>query len=101
MAKINRTGAFDQMYLDLCKEFPDLEPVITQRIRWFKKNPKDTRLDNHLLLKPMEDKWAFSITDDLRIVYDWTTKTTARFLDIGPHSKVYAKKRAKKKTPKK
>lgn len=99
MPKINRTGAFDQMYLDLCKEFPDLEPVLTQRIRWFKKNPKDTRLDDHLLTKPMEGKSAFSITDDLRIVYEWITKTTVRFLDIGPHAKVYARKRAKKQTP--
>lgn len=91
MAKINRTGTFDQMYLDLCKEFPDLEFTLTQKMTWFKKNPKDTRLDNHFLTKPMEGKWAFSLTDDLRIVYEWTNKTTAHFLAIGPHVKVYPK----------
>lgn len=68
---------------------PSLEKEVEKRTEWFRKNPQDTRLDNHNLTKRMEGKWAFSITDDIRIVYEWTNKTTVRFLAIGPHSKVY------------
>jgi len=39
----------------------------------------------------MKGKWAFSVTDDIRIVYEWLGKTTVRFLAIGRHSKVYKK----------
>lgn len=70
---------------------PEISQVIETRIKWFKKNPDDTRLDNHVLKRRMEGKWAFSITDDIRIVYEWIGKNTARFLAIGGHNKVYRK----------
>ncbi len=65
-----------------------------RRLRGYltQKNPNDTRLDNHQLTKRMEGKWAFSITDDIRIVYEWLGKNTARFLAIGGHSKIYSQK---------
>ena len=100
MPKIDRNGEFEQEYAELCKEDPSLESEIKKRIRWFKKNPHDTRLDNHPLAKKMVGKWAFSITDDIRIVYEWTNQTTVRFLAIGPHNKVYPRKVIKKQPPK-
>ncbi len=39
----------------------------------------------------MKGKWAFSITDDIRIVYEWKTKNVVRFLAIGGHEKVYGR----------
>jgi mRNA-degrading endonuclease YafQ of YafQ-DinJ toxin-antitoxin module len=56
------------------------------------RNPDDTRLDRHPLTKKMGGKWAFSITDDIRIVYEWLGKNTVRFLAIGKHRKVYFRK---------
>lgn len=53
MLKIIKIGAFEQMYVEVCEEDPLLESEIQQQIRWFKKNPNDTRLDNHVLTK----KW--------------------------------------------
>ncbi len=58
---------------------------------WFKKNPDDTRLDNHELTKRMKGKWAFWITGDIRVVYKWTGKNEVCFLDIGGHPEVYGK----------
>jgi mRNA-degrading endonuclease YafQ of YafQ-DinJ toxin-antitoxin module len=58
-------------------------------VSWFRKNPGDTRLDNHDLKKKMFGQRAFSITDDIRIVYKWLGKNEVRFLAIGGHSKVY------------
>ena len=40
----------------------------------------------------MAEKWAFSITDDIRIVYEWLNKNTVRFLAIGGHNRVYKRK---------
>lgn len=92
MVKIRESGEYVEMLEDLLSEDPALESVIRERTKWFRKNPKDTRLDNHPLTKVMEGKWAFSITDDLRIVYKWLSKTTVRFLVIGAHGRVYKRK---------
>ena len=74
---------------ELLKESPELEEEIERCIRWFSKNPNDTRLANHALRKRMQNRWAFSITGDLRIVYRWIGKNEVRFLAIGGHKKVY------------
>lgn len=92
MIKIILAGKFIKLLDELYIENPELELEVNQRVRWFQSNPDDTRLDNHLLTKRMEGKWAFSITDDIRIVYEWLGKTTVRFLAIGKHRKVYSKK---------
>lgn len=94
MIKIRRRGDFSEMLTELIDQDENLEQVINERIKWFQDNPQDTRLDNHELTKTMAGKWAFSITDDIRIVYEWLGKTTVRFLAIGGHQKVYNRKRS-------
>lgn len=91
MLKIRVTGKFDNDLKDLLNSEPGLEVTIKQRIKLFRRNPQDTRLDNHPLTGRLKDKWAFGITEDIRIVYEWLSKTTARFLAIGSHIKVYQK----------
>lgn len=92
MIKTERTGKFNQLLDELHLVNPELKAEINQRIRWFQQNPQDTRLRNHSLIGRMAKKWAFSITDDIRIVYEWVGKTTVRFLAIGGHQKVYKRK---------
>lgn len=92
MVKIEEVGSYSQMLDDLLLENPNLEKEIKQRIDWLRKNPQDSRLDNHALTKKMAGKWAFSITNDIRIVYEWLSKTTVRFLAIGGHQKAYKRK---------
>ena len=87
--KISFVGEFDQRYRELTAENSELKVLVDQKVMWFKKNPNDTRLDNHALTKQMEGKWAFNITDDIRIVYEWLGKNTVRFLAIGSHKEVY------------
>ncbi len=93
MLKVNRTGKYEKMEQELLLENPELEFEVLTRIKWFCQNPNDTRLDNHPLTKRMTEKWAFSITDDVRIVYEWLGKTIVRFLAIGGHKKVYIRKK--------
>lgn len=92
MTKIDFSGKFQKMYEDLVNKESDLKQVIFKKIELFRKNPNDTRLENHELTKRMAGKYAFSIDDDIRIVYEWIGKSTVRFLAIGRHSKAYSKK---------
>ena len=88
MIKVKRSGNFIKM-LDKLDDDPQMYDLIRQRIVLFTKNSKDTRLKNHALRKKMKGKFAFSITSDIRIVYQWLGKTMVRFLAIGGHSRVY------------
>jgi len=91
MIRIRSCGDFDKDYRELIKENPEVKVEAARRIILFSQNPLDTRLKNHRLTKRLRSKWAFSIADDIRIIYEWKGKTTARFLTIGRHDKVYKK----------
>jgi len=91
MPKVRFGRKFDTMYRELVSGNPSLSKEVAKRILRFKKNSNDSRLRNHALTKKMKGKFAFSITDDIRIVYEWFGKSTARFLVIGTHNKVYKK----------
>ena len=92
MVKIDFTGRFNSMYSAVLEKKPELKEEVFKRVNWFRRRPDDQRLDNHALRKRMNGKWAFSITDDIRIVYEWKTKNVVRFLAIGGHKKVYERK---------
>lgn len=72
-------------------EHPLLYKRADERIKIFERKPNDTPLHNHVLKRKMKGKWAFSVTGDIRIVYEWKSKTVVRFLAIGGHKKVYKK----------
>lgn len=91
MLKIEFTGPYYETLQELLKEQPDLSAEIDRRVKLFLKNSKDTRLYNHSLTGRLEGRWAFSITSDIRIVYEILGKNTVRFLAIGGHAKVYGK----------
>lgn len=91
MIRIKRPGEFEEMLEALHGDNLELAETIRKRIRWFQKNSDDTRLNNHPLHKHMEGKWAFSVMDDIRIIYVWEGDTTVRFLAIGRHEEVYKK----------
>lgn len=91
MLKIKFGGTYYKTLRKTLEEQPELSITIDQKIKYFQKNFKDTRLDNHSLTGRMGNKCAFSITEDIRIVYEWLGKNTVRFLAIGGHSQVYRK----------
>lgn len=92
MLKIQLDGNFHSDYKQFIEDYPSLLKDTKQRIDWFIKNSNDTRLKNHALRKRMKGKFAFSITGDIRIVFEWLGKRTVRFLAIGGHKKVYTRK---------
>lgn len=91
MLKVRRTEKYERMLRAFSIETPELTEIIEYRTKLFRKNPDDTRLSNHPLKRKMKGKWAFSITEGIRIVYEWRSKKVVRFLAIGGHQKVYKK----------
>ena len=89
MVKIKLSGKFDLSYKELILLESEQKAITWNRVSIFRKNPLDTRLGNHKLKGKLIGKWAFSITDDIRIVYEWKTKNLVRFLAIGRHERVY------------
>jgi len=91
MVKVKLSGKFNANYKELISSDSKLESVIWSRIAIFLNKSSDTRLRNHKLKGKLKGKWAFSITEDIRIVYEWKSKNVVRFLAIGRHEKVYGK----------
>lgn len=89
MIKIRVSGKFDLGYKRLTLSEPELKKVVWTKIKIFRKKPLDSRLCNHPLKGKLKGKWAFSITDNIRIVYEWKTKNVVRFLALGKHEDVY------------
>lgn len=92
MIKVKRAAEFEQLLENLCEKDNNFLELVEERIIWFKMNPDDTRLHNHPLRKRLGERWSFSITRDIRIVYRWIGKATVRFLAIGGHKMIYPKK---------
>ncbi len=91
MVKIRVGKNFNQDYQNLLEEDKSLGIFVFERVKIFRNNPQDTRIKNHALTKRLKGKWAFSITSDIRVIYEWTGKNTVRFLAIGGHPQVYKK----------
>lgn len=89
MLLVEYAGQYRRNAQKLLKEKVISQPLIEQSIRLFRKNPEDTRLANHALKRRLSGRWAFSITDDIRVIYEWRGKKLVRFLAIGTHETVY------------
>lgn len=90
MVRVIKSGKYLQMLREMLKDY-DLETLklVNKRVDLFIRNSSDTRLRNHPLSGKMAGQFAFSITDDIRIIYEIVGKNIVRFLAIGPHEKVY------------
>ena len=89
MIRIEFTGAYTHSLRKLVDEYTLVRKNVDIAVNQFRKNPKDTRLYTHALKKRMKGKYAFSVSDDIRIIFVWLGKSTARFLAIGKHKEVY------------
>lgn len=53
-------------------------------------NPFDARLRTHKLSGRLKDAWAFSVEEDVRVVFTFEeNRSKALFFDIGTHDEVY------------
>jgi addiction module RelE/StbE family toxin len=77
------------------KRFKKLPPSLKKKtisaIRKFVKDPFDKTLANHPLTGKLLGKRAFSVTGDIRIVFEeYNSYVLVIMLDVGSHSQVYS-----------
>ncbi|OGW36398.1 MAG: hypothetical protein A2Y97_01880 [Nitrospirae bacterium RBG_13_39_12] len=72
----------------LTKRNPSLEPQLEKVLIELKKDPFTPSLKTHKLKGDMEGLFACSLTHELRIIFELSSKTI-RLLDIGSHDEVY------------
>jgi len=71
------------------RAYEELELVIKKkaerRIKIFRGDAFDKRLDTHKLHGKLKEFWAFSVDDKYRIAFKFVNDETVVFLDIGDH----------------
>ena len=95
--KIVLSGEYIELIAKLVAKDEETEVLVSDTLKLFEKNYKDTRLGVHALTKRMSGKWAMGImgdeSDDLRIVFEWLGSNSVRLIMIDPHPLVYARRR--------
>lgn len=62
--------------------------MLRAALRRFAADPQDPLLRTHKLKGELADYWAFSVDDDLRVVFRWVDEE-AFLVNIGSHDEVY------------
>ncbi|MGH9948794.1 MAG: type II toxin-antitoxin system RelE/ParE family toxin [Pyrinomonadaceae bacterium] len=55
----------------------------------FKNDPFHSSLKTHKLSGKMKHLFSFSVEYDVQVIFYFSDKNTARFIDIGTHDEVY------------
>lgn len=88
MKPIRLTKDFDKSYKKRIAPKSNLRGAYITRVTSFQAGKRDEPLNDHPLKGKMRGKRAFSITGDVRVVYE-ETKEAYIFLDVGSHNQVY------------
>lgn len=67
----------------------NLDKRFQERLKLFKENSKNPILKDHALTGSKLGYRAFSVTGDIRIVYEKIDNDNVVFYDIGTHNQVY------------
>ena len=87
--KIYLAPKFVQQYRLLCKRDSKLAEKLKKRVEIFARDPHHPLLKTHPLSGKLKDKFAFWISWDLRIVFEYLGENKIRFLALGKHDQVY------------
>ncbi|HXG39251.1 MAG TPA: type II toxin-antitoxin system YafQ family toxin [Bacteroidota bacterium] len=60
-----------------------------EAVQVFMHDPFDPRLRTHKLSGKLEGLWSFSVEFDVRVIFYFTEKDEAVFVDVGSHDEVY------------
>jgi mRNA-degrading endonuclease YafQ of YafQ-DinJ toxin-antitoxin module len=87
--KVVFSSSFERALKRRVKHNPDLEAIFIEKLGVFQKNPSDPVLRTHKLKGDLDGLRAFSVSFDLRVVFEITPEGDALFSDIGTHDEVY------------
>jgi len=62
--------------------------MLRAALRRFAADPRDPLLRTHKLKGDLADYWAFSVDDDLRVLFRWD-RDVAFLVNLGTHDEVY------------
>ncbi|MDQ3689676.1 MAG: type II toxin-antitoxin system YafQ family toxin [Chloroflexota bacterium] len=67
---------------------PPRDELLRAALRRFATDPTDPLLRNHKLKGDLSDYWAFSVDDDLRVLFRWDGDVCF-LVNLGTHDEVY------------
>ena len=82
------TSHFERQY----KKLPKSVQTAEKKERTFRSDAFDSRLDTHKLKGKLRGLWAFSVTRDIRILFEFLNGDEVLFHDIGPHGTAYGRR---------
>lgn len=66
-----------------------IRELFKERLALFREQPFHPLLKNHPLQRELKDYWAFSVTGDIRVIYEYLDKNNIALIRIGSHNQVY------------
>ena len=82
ISKISITAHFERSFTKLPHSVQSLAVV---KEKWFRLNAFDPRLRTHALKGKLEGLWSYSIKQDYRLLFEFSSPTEALYHDIGTH----------------
>lgn len=80
---------FDKHYLKRIASNRKLNFQFQNRFQIFTHNPKHPLLKTHRLSGTLENLYSFSVTGDIRVIFEYISNEEVVFRDIGSHNQVY------------
>jgi addiction module RelE/StbE family toxin len=89
LIKIRWDQGFKRTYRKKVKNDPDLRERFWGAMELFSRNPFHQKLRTHKLSGKLEGLWAFSVSYDCRVVFEFLNGDEVLLVDIGGHEEVY------------
>lgn len=89
MIKVAWDQGFKKVYKKKIKNNNDLKDRFWTAVELFSKDPFHPRLRTHKLTGKLEGLWAFSVTYDCRVIFEFLSKNEVLLIDVGGHDEVY------------
>jgi addiction module RelE/StbE family toxin len=88
MIEIAFSSSFKRAFKKASKN-KSVEKKFWEKTEVFINQPFHTSLRTHKLSGKLKDLWSFTVEYDLRVIFYFTDKSHAIFIDIGTHDEVY------------
>lgn len=87
--KISFHSTFVKNYNKRIKPHENLAGRFKVRLALFSTDPTNPQLKNHRLIGKKNDRWSFSVTGDVRVIYKFIDVNEVLLEDVGTHNQVY------------
>ncbi|MDH4128340.1 MAG: type II toxin-antitoxin system mRNA interferase toxin, RelE/StbE family [Spirochaetota bacterium] len=80
---------FKKSYKKRIADNPIIKKKFIEKIKLFSENPYNPTLETHKLKGKLKELSAFSIDDNIRVIFKQVEKNVYMLIDIGTHDDVY------------